>query len=619
VRRAGPSIVNPGGPDHLGRRCTGCFGPLDSGPCRSRGCSEAAVPHPLPRGARIATSYLIGRVLGRGGFGITYLAWDQARGTRIAIKEYFPLDIAARIGPEEVKSASAKQRGHFDYGKTLFLEEGNTLRALSNVLGVVPTRGVLEQNGTAYLLMDYIEGETLHAYTNRQGRRLHTDEALQIGRAVLRTLAGVHARDWLHRDIAPDNIYLVSDSDVTTGRGQTSLRLRDGTSVQVLVLDFGAARQALGGRTQRLDVILKPGYAPFEQYQERVKLGPPTDIYALSATLFELLTGQSPPPAVDRIHSPEHATLTWPPDIRRTVSPHVRLAIEHGLQVMAKNRPQTAEAFERELFQVAVARTDPPAVRTNPGDYAVGRSNDCQIVIPDDTVSGQHAILTVMRSGVIRLCDQNSTNGTFVLRSGAPEKVGRLGVPVGVDDIVRFGDVDVLVEDLIATLPKTPEPGGQSRHETTETDPRRRDNHGFQGASDVSSQPLADRLLRVGATLIDALLVAVVLVAGYVAGTIAEVVFGLGMLALATMQLVMLTQSGQTIGKRLVGIRIVDATSGDHAGFFRVVVLRTLLNGALCGVPYAGQAYALVDYCFVFREDRRCLHDHIAGTKVIKA
>lgn len=592
-------------------------------------------PHALPRGARIGRSYVIGRVLGRGGFGITYVAWDQERGTRVAVKEYFPIDIAIRTGPEEVKWAGTRQREHFEYGKARFLEEGNTLLALSSVPGVVPTRGVLEQNGTAYLLMDYIEGETLQAYAHRQGRRLPTEEALHIGRAVLRTLAGIHARDWLHRDIAPDNIYLVSDAEVAPASRQATLRLRDGTPVRVLVLDFGAARQALGGRTQRLDVILKPGYAPFEQYQERVKLGPATDIYALSATLFELLTGTPPPQAVERITSPEHATLTWPPEIRRTVPARVQRAIEHGLQVMAKNRPQSAEAFERELFQSAppVVLEDSRAFRTTAGDYVIGRSSSSHIVIPDDTVSGQHAILTVMVSGTIRLCDQNSTNGTFVLRGGTLEQVGRLGVPVANDDIVRFGDVDVLVEDLVATLPRAPEPGGQGR-ETTHTDTGRPDEHGFGAGIHRSSHSLADRRLRAGAALIDAMLVAIVWVAGSAARTMAEaggltdattsafafsVVFGLGMLALATTQLVMLTQSGQTIGKRQVGIRIVDATSGDHVGFFRVVILRSILNAAISAVPYAGQVYALVDHGFVFREDRRCVHDHIAGTKVIKA
>ncbi|MCW5774071.1 MAG: serine/threonine protein kinase [Rhodospirillaceae bacterium] len=238
--------------------------------------------------------YRIERVLGAGGFGITYLAMEEDARRQVAVKEYMPFGLAqrARRGGA-VEPAVAGDAENFAYGLERFRDEARALIMFRHP-NIVAVRRYFEAHGTAYLVMDYVEGESLGGLLDRSAPLPETD-ILDLARPLLDGLAAVHGAGFLHRDIKPDNILV---------------RQRDGAPVLV---DFGAARQALGtamGRQQSVTVIVSHGYAPFEQYTSRGELGPWSDIYAVGATLYACIAGAVPPPAPDRID----ALLSGDPD-----------------------------------------------------------------------------------------------------------------------------------------------------------------------------------------------------------------------------------------------------------------------------------------------------------------
>jgi serine/threonine protein kinase len=410
----------------------------------------------------LADRYVLGRVLGRGGFGITYLAWDNWQGTRVAIKEYFPMGVATRVGRATVAGGTRQDREHFSFGLSRFVDEGQVLKALLPVPGVVPVLETFQANGTAYLVMQYLEGETLKEYAARRSGKLPVAEALAVWRPILRTLTAVHARDWLHRDISPDNIFL---SQSTTPAGRSAgprVNLATGEAVDVVLLDFGSARQALGGRTQALTVVLKPCYAPIEQYRSKGRLGPTVDVYAASATLFELLTGTPPSPATDRLNA-DNPAIEWPSDARHKIPVPLQLAIEHGLALRSDERPASAAALDDEIARAMdtedrrslpahQSRSEPVSYR--PGVYSIGRGIDCEIQIADETVSAQHARVVVRPDGLM-LEDAGSSNGTFIVRHGRSAAV-HTAQAVLPGDHVRFGEFECVLADLMIDLRRTP-------------------------------------------------------------------------------------------------------------------------------------------------------------------
>ena len=238
--------------------CPGCF--ADKGqtnPCPHCGYDEQANrgPLPLPHRTLLHDQYLVGRVLGKpGGFGITYLGWDLHLQMRLAIKEYLPRELAGRATDRATVAAHSSDDGEqFRYGLEQFLREARTLAHLDhpNIVGV---RHFFEANGTAYLVMNYYQGLSLAEYLDQQGGHMPEEQATQLMLPILDGLRAVHAKDFLHRDIKPQNIYLA--------------RLDSG-GVRPILLDFGAARQAMGEHSRSLSVVLTPGYAPFEQYHRK--------------------------------------------------------------------------------------------------------------------------------------------------------------------------------------------------------------------------------------------------------------------------------------------------------------------------------------------------------------
>ena len=211
----------------------------------------------LPQGTRIR-DFEFHRVLGHGGFGITYLGWNLALDIPVAIKEYLPADLATRERDGSVVPQSSQAAADFQWGLERFLDEARTLARFQHP-NIVRVHQYFEAHNTAYIAMDYVEGETLAAHLGRKGT-LSEAELTGILYPLLDALAVIHGADFLHRDIKPGNIVL-----------------RDADNSPVL-LDFGSARQAIGAKSQSVTSVVTPGYAPLEQYSSRVLQGPWTDI-----------------------------------------------------------------------------------------------------------------------------------------------------------------------------------------------------------------------------------------------------------------------------------------------------------------------------------------------------
>ncbi|NIS07145.1 MAG: protein kinase [Gammaproteobacteria bacterium] len=281
----------------------------------------------LPPGTKI-DSFEIRSVLGTGGFGITYGAYDNRLERRVAIKEYFPSGLAFRSsGSTTLQLTSQTDGDAYEYGLKRFLDEGRVLAKFREP-SIVRVTQFLEANGTAYLVMDYEDGEPLSAHLDRVVT-LDETEVKEIVIPILEGLSVVHAKQYLHRDIKPSNIFL----------------RKSGPPV---LLDFGAARRALEEQSSAMTVMLTPGYAPFEQYSKGDKQGPWSDIYALGATIYHCIVGAAPTPATDRLTS----IYDNEPDpvvqalkiIAPRCSPVFVKTIEWMLKPHAKDRPQDARA-----------------------------------------------------------------------------------------------------------------------------------------------------------------------------------------------------------------------------------------------------------------------------------
>lgn len=299
--------------------------------CPSCGANRdpESAPVALPPRTVLNERFLVGRLLGRpGGFGITYLARDLTLRITVAIKEFLPSTFASRATDRAtVVPNTGDDRAAFRGGLEEFLEEARILVSFSHP-NIARVRDFFTANGTAYLVMDYYEGTGLDQYVRERSRPLREEEALEVFLPVLAGLEAVHERGFLHRDIKPPNIHLS----------------RDGTPI---LLDFGAARLAIGERSRDLTVMLTAGFAPFEQYHRRGRQGPWTDIYACGATLYYLVTGTAPPDAIERY---TEDTLEAPGVRNRALSESFSDAIMRALSIDPAGRPQTVSAFRAWLL-----------------------------------------------------------------------------------------------------------------------------------------------------------------------------------------------------------------------------------------------------------------------------
>jgi serine/threonine protein kinase len=303
-------------------------------PIQSPDHSEG-VDHVALKPGQTIGRYEIVSVLGQGGFGITYRARDIQLGREVAIKEYLPSALAIREGGITVMPRTSKMADDFDWGRDRFTTEGRTLATLHRVPAIVQVFDFLQANGTAYIIMELLHGETLEDRIAREGH-LKADEIDRILWPLLDGLERVHTAGFLHRDIKPANILLDAEGHPT-------------------LIDFGASRAAMAGRTTALTAIFTPGYAAPEQMTS-AKQGPWTDIYALSATLYHSIVGKPPPSAFDRIlhNTCEPLAELKPPGF----APGLLAGIDVGLAVTARERPQTVAGWRPILSMVEAPAAD---------------------------------------------------------------------------------------------------------------------------------------------------------------------------------------------------------------------------------------------------------------------
>ncbi len=242
----------------------------------------------LPAGTLLDGKYSIGRVLGAGGFGITYLAVDENLGLRVAIKEYMPRSDAVRSSDGvSILPGTVDDQDSFEFGLQKFVEEARVLARISEKDNprIVSIHGFFKANGTAYLVMRYLEGQTLSGLLKSKGGSLPENEAIVILTAMLDGLREIHSAGLIHRDIKPQNVFITNDGGIK-------------------LIDFGAARYAQGAQSRGLTQVFTPPYAPSEQYSLKGDQGPWTDIYAVGVTFYQMLTARLPDDALSRLRDP---------------------------------------------------------------------------------------------------------------------------------------------------------------------------------------------------------------------------------------------------------------------------------------------------------------------------
>jgi len=318
-------------------RCPGCMQLKTQRPlCEHCGYNENIdnLPHQLPIGTRLQGRYEVGKVLGQGGFGITYIGWDHEREIPVAVKEFYPNGVVNRdaASTRTVTLSAMEGKEIFARNKARFLKEAHTLARLNNVAEIVHVYSLFEENNTAYIVMEYLKGVDLRKYIRMVGGKLSPELTFAILQPVMSALQKLHEEDMVHRDISPDNIMLMND----------------GTAK---LLDFGSAREVLDADPEQFqnrstEAVLKHGFAPMEQYQRNGTMGPWTDVYALSATIYYCLTGRIPPDAPNRIMDGE--MIPW--DQIAGLTPAQVQALNKAMELIPKDRTRSVRELAVALF-----------------------------------------------------------------------------------------------------------------------------------------------------------------------------------------------------------------------------------------------------------------------------
>lgn len=326
---------------HTMTRCLGCLAKLENQTkiCPHCGYEVGKIPESplhMAAGTMLLDRYLVGKVIGYGGFGVTYIGWDSTLQQRVAIKEYLPSEFATRsMGKTDITVFGGNKAQQFADGMAKFIDEAKRLAQFQNEDGIVRVYDSFEANNTAYIIMEYLDGETLTAFLSRE-RKVPVEKAVELMTPVIQSLEAVHKAGIIHRDIAPDNIMITKDG-------------------KVKLIDFGAARYATTSHSRSLTVIIKPGYSPEEQYRSRGDQGPHTDIYALGAVLYRMVTGETPPDALERraFFENKKKDILVPPSKNCKIPKNIENAILNAMNVRIEDRTPNAKAFLEQLTSEA--------------------------------------------------------------------------------------------------------------------------------------------------------------------------------------------------------------------------------------------------------------------------
>lgn len=321
------------------RRCLNCFNLFDivysdkeEKVCPYCGYCEGTPPkelyHLYPGVGLYNNRYVIGTCIGFGGFGITYKAWDNVLETVVAVKEYYPTGLVQRVpGKPQVIIYTGESKEEYMQGLERFLDEAKNMAKFVDNPNIVHVDAFFEENNTAYLVMEYLPGMTLKSYLKSKGGRIGCEEVIPIADAVITALKEIHAGGIIHRDISPDNIMLCNDG-------------------RIKLLDFGAARFSDADQERTRSIILKPGFAPPEQYQAKSKQGPWTDIYALCATVYRAITGVLPDESVNRVIED---TVQSPIQIYSDIPERISNTVMKGMSIYPEIRFSNVDELKKAL------------------------------------------------------------------------------------------------------------------------------------------------------------------------------------------------------------------------------------------------------------------------------
>ena len=319
-------------------RCVGCMKPLTAeGRCAYCGLQQdkyRPIPRCLRPGMCLRDRYVLGRVLGEGSFGISYIAWDCLLDTVVAIKEYFPASLVSRHISEEDEDTNVyiyEKRESQKYQESLkkYLGEAKSLSAYYDLDGIVSVRDFFYANNTAYIVMGYVDGISVKEYVEKNGP-IEEEKFLRMLEPVIQSLAKVHQTGVLHRDISPDNMLLTRDE-------------------KLVLIDFGAARKENINMTRSMTVVFKRGFSPEEQYRTRGQQGAWTDVYALCATAYYALTGKAPDESIQRVLEDDMPSLTEMTDVDLPMQQ--KRAFMKGMTVDFHHRYQTMDELYQGLYQ----------------------------------------------------------------------------------------------------------------------------------------------------------------------------------------------------------------------------------------------------------------------------
>lgn len=317
--------------------CARCMDKLpENADCPKCGSNIQQTPGALRQKTVLNQRYAVGDTLGVGGFGVTYIGLDNTLESKVAIKEYMPQSNACRHVDGVNVTPYEDTKGDYDKRLSDFLTEAKRLAALEKCPGVVAVKDFFVENGTAYMVMPYLEGNTLKKYLNERGGSVPWPELSRIIMPIMDALTSVHNAGVVHRDLSPDNIYLPKDG-------------------QPLLIDFGAAAESTGDFTVAHDQIYKDGYAPPEQYQTKSRQGPWTDIYALAGTIYNGLTGKRPPKCYDRM---DDGLDEIKEELSKVVDDDQLLALLKALQLDPKQRYQNVKDFKYDLLNDGKTRIE---------------------------------------------------------------------------------------------------------------------------------------------------------------------------------------------------------------------------------------------------------------------
>ncbi len=323
-------------------RCLNCMKTFNEqfGVCPHCGFQPGTPPkeaYHLHPGTELNGHYIIGTTVGFGGFGITYRAWDRVLEKMVAIKEFYPNGIVNRVpGEKEVIIYSGNRADEFLNGKIRFLAEARNMARFNTHPNIVNVYEFFEENNTAYIAMEFLEGMSYKQYIAQHNGRVDCQTAVNVVLSVTDALREIHKVKIIHRDISPDNIFMVPVD-------------QQATNYKVKLIDFGAARFSSGEEEKTLSIILKPGYAPPEQYRSRSKQGPWTDIYAVGAVLYRSVTGRMPEESVNRVvedHLPPPNALV--PEIPQYLSDTIMRAMALSQELRFQNVDQFQAALRNE-------------------------------------------------------------------------------------------------------------------------------------------------------------------------------------------------------------------------------------------------------------------------------